>query len=87
MENLIEKCTIKIKKVRTGLGVSQAKLSKEIGVVQSSISKIENNVQPISSELLIKISKVLQICPYTLISFCDSCSIKHNCKKNHIIEQ
>lgn len=73
-----------IKKIRIGLGFSQADLAKKIGVRQSVISKIENNSQTISIDVILKISNVLEICPYSLINLCNNCFNRGNCKKRII---
>ena len=56
LRNLVKRCNSKIKKIRSDLRISELELSKKLGLGQSLISKIENNIQPVSSELIVEIS-------------------------------
>ncbi|MBP9143898.1 MAG: helix-turn-helix transcriptional regulator [Thermoanaerobaculia bacterium] len=48
-------------------GITQAKLSSEIGLSRSSIANIEAGAQGVSVELLVRIAKALNVAPATLI--------------------
>ncbi|GAA0181434.1 hypothetical protein SH2C18_39680 [Clostridium sediminicola] len=58
---------LSIKEHRTSKQITQKELAAKIGISQNYLSEIENNKYDISISLLLKIGKVLKICPFSLI--------------------
>lgn len=82
------RCINLLKDERKKLGFTQKELAKHIGISQSFLSKIEHKEHyeeienKISIELLVKISKTLNICPVCLFKtfLKDSNYTCNNCK-------
>lgn len=72
-----------IKKIRKLKKMTQLELANKIGVTQSTISKIENDVRnketpSVRLDLIEKISNILGVCPLDLIT----CNKKIMCNKD-----
>ena len=73
-----------IKNARIHKGLSQVQLAKVLGVSQSYISKLENRrTKTVSVGFVLKLSKILNLCPVNLFVFlskcCDNCCYKQQC--------
>lgn len=59
-----------IKDARRKIGLSQSQLGQRLQLSQSYISKLENRkITNISINLIVSISKVLNLCPISVFSF------------------
>jgi DNA-binding XRE family transcriptional regulator len=52
-----------VSEVREELGLNQVNLAKKIGIKQSAISKIENNMMTTNVDVLIKMAKAFRNVP------------------------
>ncbi|TWR28873.1 helix-turn-helix transcriptional regulator [Mucilaginibacter pallidiroseus] len=57
----IKGIALNIKKVRTKLGMTQAKMAKKLGITQNAYSKIERCVSKLKLISLLQISAVLKV--------------------------
>lgn len=74
---------LKIKELRKIKGMSGAHLARRIGISQSFFSQLENQKYDIKVSLLLKIGRVLEVCPYKLIDICNECPNKRVLFFNH----
>ncbi len=71
-----------LKHYRISLNLSRAELASKANISRKYLSKIECNLSFPPEPVLKRISKVLNICPYELLNFCDNCYLE-NCTKPH----
>ena len=59
----------KLREIRESKGLSQTELAERVGVAQSMIYQIENNIRPISIPILLSSCQILDCTPNDLLGF------------------
>lgn len=67
---------MKIRILRQQKGLSQENIAFELGISQKALSKIENGESSLSYDKLLKIAKILEVCPKEI------CPIHTECSQN-----
>ncbi|QCX53686.1 helix-turn-helix domain-containing protein [Elizabethkingia sp. JS20170427COW] len=81
----MKKCGLNIRQIRRSKDFTQEYMAFELGISQKAYSDLENGKVKINTEILFKLSKILDISPAQICSLSETCASENSKKHSELI--